>query len=269
MDHEAFHNEVEGRILDNGHGRGLPVHICNLTSKKSYFMLDKAIVCIGCDVCADDGYTVRTVIDNRLLEADEKIIVNGEPIEYLQGETTRADIKYIYFEKAGAYYFPEGGKITVRFYEKAGARRVAVFFEHGLNPVGEKYAYIILPGVSLAKAQGYDLSDIEITRNDSEIQAVKELHSGLVGVAFRGPYEIYGIKAEEPMIAMAKINDKNEIVSLAAADPTQLKDSFAFTVIGANSFSCEDSVTLKKASDGLHVSIKCDSARGRAYRLNR
>ena len=147
MDHEAFHNEIEGRTEDNGHGRGLPVYICTLTSKKSYFMLDSAVVCIGCDVDSSDGYSVRTVVDNRLLDADEYITVNGEKTEFILGDTVREDVKLISFPGDCSYAFPCGARICIRFYEKEGERRVAVWIDHGTDPHGEGYAYIILPGI--------------------------------------------------------------------------------------------------------------------------
>lgn len=267
MDHEAFHNEIEGRIEDNGHGRGLPVHISTLTSKKSYFMLDKAVVCIGCDVSAKDGYAIRTVVDNRLLEEDENIVINGEKISFIPGDVSRDDVKYIYFGKGAAYLFPAEAKLTIRFYEKEGERRVAVWFDHGVDPTSGSYAYVILPGVSLDEAERFDLSDIEILRNDSEIQAVREKHSGLVGIAFRASDEICGIKAHQPMIAMARAED-GKVKSIAAADPTQLLDSFSFSIKNEEDLTSDDGcIALTRHKDSLEVKVSCDSARGRAYYL--
>ena len=267
MDHEAFNNEIEGSSVDNGHGRGLPRHICTLTSKKSYFFFDKAILCMGCDVHSEDGYNVVTVIDNRLLAENEKVVVNGDEIPYSEGDVTREDIKYLYFEGGSAYFFPKGGSVTVRFYEKEGFKRVAVFLEHGVDPISEKYAYLIRLGVTREEAESYDVSDVEITRNDSEIQGARELHSGICAAAFRGAYEIYGIKADQPMIAMAR-KEGERIVSLAAADPTQLLDGFSFSLENGEDLNSTDvNITLNKAAR-LEVKVNCDSARGRAYYLN-
>lgn len=266
MDHEAFHNEVEGRVESNGHGRGWPVHKSTLTSKKSYFLFDRSVVCIGCDVNASDGYAVRTVVDNRLLDKDEEIVINGERIAFEPGDVTRNDVKYIHFGKGAAYLFPEGTKLVLRFYEKAGERRVAVWFDHGVNPKNGSYAYVILPGASEDDIKEYDISDICILRNDSDLQAVSELHSGLVGIAFRAPKELCGIKADQPMIAMARC-ENGKIKSLAAADPTQLLDSFAFSVENGENLSSSDPCIEVDGGVALRVKISCDSARGRAYYL--
>ena len=265
MDHEAFHNEVAGRVESNGHGRGWPLHISTLTSKKSYFLLDRACVCIGCDVAAQDGYGVRTVVDNRLLEADEEIVINGEKIAFTPGTVSRNDVKYIHFNGGAGYLFPVTASLAVRFYEKEGERRCAVWFDHGVDPKGGSYAYVILPGATNEEAAGYDISSVQVLRNDSEIQAVAERHSGLVGIVFRAPEELCGIKAEQPMIAMARAENGNT-VSLAVADPTQLLDGISFTTEG-KLFSDDRCVTVKEEGEKTKVSIIPDSARGRAFYL--
>lgn len=268
MDHEAFHNEVEGKTEDSGHGRGFPVHISTLTSKKSYFMLDGAIACMGCDVNASDGYSVRTVVENRLLEKDDYIVINGERVEFSVGKSTREDVNYILFKRGGAYFFPSKQSVTVSFYEKEGERRCAVWLEHGVNPKSESYYYLILPNATEDEAKKYDLSDIEMIRNDSEVQAIKEKHSGLTGVVLRGALEACGIRSEQPMIAMTR-EECGKIVSMSVADPTQKLDSFAFTVIcGADLSSNDACVSTDKYGEDITVRINCDSARGRAYTLN-
>ena len=270
MDHEAFHNEVEGRVENNGHGRGWPVHISTLTAKKSYFLLDRAVVCIGCDVAAHDGYGVRTVVDNRLLECGEEIVVNGEKIPFTPGDVSRNDVKYLHFAGGAGYLFPEAATVVIRHYEKAGERRVAVWIDHGVNPDGGSYAYIILPGASLEETASYDLTDIEILRNDSGVQAVYEKHSGLLGAAFRTPAKLYGIEAYQPMVTMARYDSEGTVVSIAATDPTQLLEGFSFAVQSVGRLNSRDTGADIRYRNGINrVRINCDSARGRAYYLSK
>ena len=69
------------------------------------------------------------------------------------------------------------------------------------------------------------------------------------------------------MIVMARIEDE-KIESLAAADPTQLLDSFAFVIKNGAELTSEDScIALTRDKDELKVKVNCDSARGRAYYL--
>ena len=266
MDHEAFHNEVEGRKEDNGHGRGLPIHHSTLTSKKSYFMLDRAVVCIGCDVRANDGFAVRTVIDNRLIEDGDEIFVNGEKFDFTPGDVTRDDVKAIHFGRGGAYLFESGQRITLRCYEKEGERRIAAWIDHGKNPDGESYSYVILPGKDPGELISYDASDIEILRNDSEIQAVREVHSGLLGIIFRKAAEFEGIKADQPMIVMMRREKDGKAVSLAIADPTQLLEGYSLSLRSSALLESDDCcVSISREADVCRVKIECDSARGRTY----
>lgn len=67
MDFEAYHRETPEDVVDDGYGGPQPVHKSTLTAKKSYFIFDDEMVCLGSDVTANDGFNVHTVIDNRRL----------------------------------------------------------------------------------------------------------------------------------------------------------------------------------------------------------
>ena len=267
MDHEAFHNEIEGSSFDNGHGRGLPRHISTLTSRKSYFLFDRAVLCIGCEVSAHDGYAVRTVVDNRLLEMGEYITVNGERMDFVPSDTVREDVRLISFPGEVSYLFPEAARLVIRFYEKAGERRVAVWFDHGIDPTDGKYAYIILPGYDSAAAEKYDGSDIEILRNDGKIQCARERHSGLCGLIFREPGELCGVRADQPMVAMLETRE-DKISALAVCDPTQKLEKYSFAVADGE-YQLDEGMICESRSEDCLVTVVTDTAKGRTYNLRR
>lgn len=230
MDYEAFHNEIDEGRPDTGYGRSLPVHKCTLTAKKSWFFFDRAILCIGCDINAEDGYTVRTVIENRALDSDGYIIVDGERLQYTDGEISLA-AQRIFIPNAGGFIFPEGGDIKVSFYENDGASYVALWLDHGIDPNGEKYAYILLPNASEKDVSDYGVGDVEILRNDCEIQCAREKSSSLCGMIFRKAGEIREIKADHGMIAMMR-EENGRITSLCVCDPTQKRTHISLSVNG-------------------------------------
>jgi hyaluronate lyase len=247
MDHESFHNEHDEGRPDTGAGRSLPIYNCTLTSYKSWFFFDKAILCLGCEITANDGYAVRTVVENRALEGDEFIVADGRVIEFEEGEISLS-AKRIFIPHTGGFIFPEGGDLKVRFYENCGVRYVALWLDHGVDPKGEKYAYILLPNASAAEVADYVVSDIEILRNDSEIQSACERSSGLCGIVFRKSGEMRGITADHGMIAMMR--EKNgKIRSLTVCDPTQLRTYISFSV------------------NGKAIRIETDGARGKGYKI--
>ena len=69
------------------------------------------------------------------------------------------------------------------------------------------------------------------------------------------------------MVAMARY-DGERISSLAAADPTQTLDSFAFTLSYDGICTEDGAVSLSERDGKTDVRVLCDSARGRAYYLN-
>ncbi len=245
MDYEAFNNEIDEGRPDTGYGRSLPVYYCTLTAKKSYFFFDGAILCIGCDVCAYDGYSVRTVVENRALDSDEFVIADGKRLNFEKGEFPIA-AERIFIPHTGGFIFPEGGNLRIRFYENGGVRFVAVWFDHGIDPKDEKYAYIILPNASDRDVFDYDLNNVEILRNDGKIQSAKEKSSGLFGIVFREAGELCGITADHGMIAMARQTD-GKTTEITVCDPTQKRTDVSFAV------------------DGKKLEISTDSARGRGY----
>ena len=247
MNYEAFHNEVDEGRPDMGYGRSLPVYKCTLTAKKSWFFFEKAIVAIGCDVSAHDGYAVRTVVENRIFEG-ENVVADGVTIPYFEGERHLA-AKKVYIPHAGGYIFPEGGDLVLRFYENEGVRFLSLYVHHGKDPQGAKYAYVLIPNASLDEALAYDINDIEILRNDGEIQAAKEISSGLCGVIFRTSGEICGVNAHHGMIAMLKEGEGGDVQALTVSDPTQGRKNLSFEVSGKSFL------------------IETDSARGRGYEI--
>lgn len=248
MDYESFHNEIDEGRPDTGAGRSLPMYHCTLTANKSYFFFDRAILCLGSDIVAKDGYAVRTIVENRVLEDDEVILADGSPVPFEEGVISLSD-KRIFIPHAGGFIFPCGGNIMVKFYEKSGLRFASVYFDHGIDPEGEKYAYILLPNVSPAEVLQYDCDNIEILRNDSVIQSARERTSGLCGIVFRSASELCGISADHGMIAMLKQDVNGKISALTVCDPTQRRTDISFSVCGEK------------------VRIETDRARGKGYEI--
>lgn len=248
MDYEAFHNEIDEGRPDVGYGRSLPIHKCTLTAKKSWFFFDKAILCLGCDISARDGFEVRTVVENRMLELNERIIADGKTIEQAEGEIS-VFAQRIFIPRTGGFIFPDGAELKVRYYENGDRLFASVYLDHKKDPENEKYSYILLPGASADDTDRYDASDIVILQNDCRIQSAKERSSGLCGIVFREADSICGISADHRLIAMLRQSCGGEILSLTVCDPTQKRSRISLSV-NAQAFE-----------------IDTDSARGRAYNI--
>lgn len=66
MSLESYHSDVEIGTDKGTYGGPSPIHDCNLTAKKSWFMFDDEIVCLGTDIDASNDVNVLTIVDNRL-----------------------------------------------------------------------------------------------------------------------------------------------------------------------------------------------------------
>jgi len=266
MDYEAFHNEVDEGRADNGYGRSLPVYHCTLTAQKSWFFFDRAIVATGTCISAHDGYSVRTVIENRMLGDEDYVIIDGNKIDYKSGEFTLDNAERVYIPCSGGYFFPNKCRLAVRFYENEGVRFVSIWIDHGIDPQNENYEYILLPNASIAEFEIYDVDDIEVLRNDGQIQAASEMSSGLCGVIFREKASFKEIHAEQPMIIMLRKDKSDNIVSLNTCDPTQKLESFAFSIDNCSKLASADNcISIVNNGAQTQFTVTCDSARGRGY----
>jgi hyaluronate lyase len=247
MDYESFHNERDEGRPDTGAGRSLPVYHCTLTAKKSWFFFDRAVLCMGCDVESHDGYRVRTVLEHRALSDDAFILADGLLINFSEGDQILF-AQRIFIPHTGGIVFHRETELHLRFYENAGVRYASLWLDHGVDPKGEQYAYILLPIATEEATLAYDPSDLEILQNDGILQSARESSSGLCGMIFRDACEMRGVTADHGMIAMMREAD-GAITSLSVCDPTQRRECFSLSV------------------SGQRFKITADDARGRAYRI--
>lgn len=75
---ESYHNAKSSGVEDVGYGGAAPVHKCDLEAKKSYFMFDDEVVCLGADIHSTDNSEVVTVVDNKLSTTTKRM---GEGVE--------------------------------------------------------------------------------------------------------------------------------------------------------------------------------------------
>ena len=267
MDYESFHCEVDEGRPDRGYGRSWPIFHCTLTAKKSYFMLDRAIVLIGTEISASDGFNVRTIVDHRILKDGlNGVQINGRQITEADLGSTHEDVRSVYIPTVGGYLFPAKCGIRMATYQHGGKMFMTICIEHGVDPKNGSYVCVIKPNVppeEIVAAQ--ESQDISVIANDGWIQAVREEHSGLMGIIFRDAGEMGGVRADQPMIAM--IRQKDEELEVVVSDPTQARDSISFSVEGTYAAQSTDPcIVLQKEADRTQLNIACDSARGRAYR---
>lgn len=217
-----------------------------LSARKSWFMFDDEIVCLGNSVSSTDGRAAETIIENRRLGVygNNALTVNGasKPSSpgwsetlvnpswaHLAGTTAGSDI---------GYYFPSAASVNALRESRSGAMKdinttygsttrntrhyLTMWLEHGTNPSGGTYAYVLLPGKSTAQVASYAANpDITIVQNNSIASVVRENKLGITAANhWRDTSNlISGISFDRKAAAIWK-NDGN-VLEIGVSDPTQ------------------------------------------------
>ncbi|MEE4493485.1 polysaccharide lyase 8 family protein [Streptomyces sp. BE230] len=211
-----------------------------LRARKSWFLLDNAVVMLGAGITASNGRTIETVVENRNLGADgrNRLLVNGVPCAVEDGrpaEFGRAG--WAHLQGVGGYVLPGTATLHALREQRTGTwraintgadtggstdpvsrRYVTLWVDHGISPTDAGYAYVLLPGASAAATAVWSHSrPVRIIANDATAQAVEDRRTGLTAVHFWGAGSAAGITASGP--ATVLVRRRGAQVSVAVADP--------------------------------------------------
>ncbi|MFB6986910.1 polysaccharide lyase 8 family protein [Streptomyces sp. NPDC056304] len=233
-----------GAVLDGRYGAAAMEVIgaqgTTLRTKKSWFLLDNAVIALGTGITASDGRTVETIVENRNLGTDGRhgLLVDGvrQPVD--QGWTKDFErARWAHVDGVGGYVFPEGTALRALREQRTGTwraintgadtggsadpvtrRYLTLWFDHGLSPTDARYAYVLLPGASAAATSVWSHSrPVRTVANDATAQAVEVRRAGLTAVNFWGAGTAAGITASGP--ASVLVQRRGGHVSVAVADP--------------------------------------------------
>ncbi|WP_405719135.1 polysaccharide lyase 8 family protein [Streptomyces sp. NBC_00046] len=233
-----------GVVLDGRYGAAAMEVIgaqgTTLRARKSWFLLDNAVIALGAGITASDGRPVETIVENRNLGTDgrHRLLVDGVrlPVEQgWSGEFGRA--RWAHVDSVGGYVFPEGTALHALREQRTGTwraidtgadtggstdpvtrRYLTLWTDHGPSPADAHYAYVLLPGASAAATAVWSRSrPVRIVANDTTAQAVEVRRAGLTAVNFWGAGTAAGITASGP--ASVLVQRQGGHVRVAVADP--------------------------------------------------
>ncbi|MCC8145478.1 MAG: polysaccharide lyase beta-sandwich domain-containing protein, partial [Bacteroidales bacterium] len=210
----------------------------NTSAKKAWFFFDKEIVCLGSDIHSSAPFKVNTTVNQCLLNGDVTISSEGSETSFTKGTFDyENNLDWVFHGKIG-YYFPKKGKLQLNAQEQSGSWfdingnysndlvKKDVFtlsFDHGLNPEGSKYEYIIVPGLTDSEAaKAYDPNNIQIIVNSDSLQAVYHKELKIFGMVFHRAcgFKKNGLtlEADAGCVVLVKDVDKPETI-VYVADP--------------------------------------------------
>jgi hyaluronate lyase len=286
-------NWVGGAQVANTYGAaGMSMHSWNTTlfGKKSWFMFDNEIVCLGAGITCSGPAEVHTTAENQRLGSTitNSLVVNGLTIAPVVGWTSNlpsASASWIALGGAGGYYFPAGSSNSQAVVTSNSGRwsdinggdstttytdnYLKLWFNHGLTPTNAGYAYVLLPTMTSVAVSNYAKSpDIVILTNSTFTQAVKKPALGVVAANFW----TNGTSSAD----LITVNDKASVVTLETSnslvvgisDPTQTnKGNITITLNRAaqSLVSADPGVTVVQLSPKIILAVNVNGAHGKSF----
>ena len=277
------------------------VLVSDLSAKKSYFLFDDEIVCVGSDIrFSTRNNGVNTYVDNRELRESsvsegktlygtDDILVDGvllEKVNSFSSPKHYIDPGWIHAENFGGYYFPDGGEVYVNKtfrqssndgdnsnddYNQINLSHSPFtashsFFElwlsHGAAPQNGTYSYVMLPEKSPEETEAYSLHpDVKIPVATKDLHVVREETLGITSMIFWKAGSYGGITVDVPMILM--VQEQNGIYTLSLSDPTQELQGGTVTVQKPLRLSSADRELTVSGKDSTVIKVDFSKARGK------
>ncbi len=261
-----------------------------LYGKKSYFMLEKEVVCLGSDITAGSANEIHTTVENRRMGSGISSVnlwVDGvATVRSLNSGATLTSPKSCAIEGVGGYYFPDSpNNIRAEFVPSSGKwtdihpydsdtatytdNYLRLIFNHGVRPAGVTYAYTLLPAMTPSEVSGYaNNPQTTILINTDTVQAVKNPVLGVVAANFwsstGGTVDLVTVNKSCSVIVRETFNS----ISVGIADPTQsLTGTITVTLNGRTSLGTLSSypgVTVTGTSP-ITLSVNVNGSKGKSF----
>jgi len=261
-----------------------------LYGKKSYFMLEKEVVCLGSGITARSANEIHTTVENRRMGSNTPSVnlwVDGVATSRpLNWGATLTSPKSCAIEGVGGYYFPDGptniraefvpssGKWTdVHPYDSDTAtytdNYLRLIFNHGARPSGATYAYTLLPAMNPSEVAGYAYNpQTTILSNTDTVQAVKNPTLGVVAANFwsstGGTADLITVDKSCSVIVRETYNS----ISVGLSDPSQTLTGpgglITVTLNRTGTLSSKDpEVSIVRTTPTIQFTANVSAARGK------
>ncbi len=206
-----------------------------LSAKKSWFMFDDKIVCLGTGIQSDEGLPVTTSVNQSYLNGNVETKKEGD------------NFKWILHDNIG-YFFPHPSKMNLETDEVKGrwsdvtkllsedlisSNIFSLYFEHGVNPENDSYQYILLPNSSKKELEDMECELPFVITNSKSKQEVVEKNDRIAGIVFyeAGESELFGgLQTDQPCVVLLK--KEGNVLQVSVADPTQKLNELHLTIKG-------------------------------------
>jgi hyaluronate lyase len=263
----------------------------SLRARKSWFMFDDEIVCLGAGIASAGASEVHTTVEDRRLGIAPacNFTVDGEPFAPVMGWGRRLGrVTWCALDGVGGYYFPGGAEglqaafvpCSGRWSDVTGHARDAsipvftddylkLWFNHGAHPSGAAYSYVLLPNRTAKAVASYaSRPDVTVIANTASVQAAKKPSLGIVAANFwaEGPGAADLITTSAPSSVITCANGRTLCVGVS--DPAQTATGSITVTLGwaAQSLvSADPGVTVAQLSPAIVLRVDVAGSLGRSF----
>ena len=289
------HSWVGGATVGNYGAAGMQfkgVEV-TLTGKKSWFMFDDEIVCLGSGITSTDSRPIETTVEQRKISTtgNNVFTVNGSAKSTALGWTetmTGTSWAHLAGHAAGSdigYYFPINATVKATREARTGAwfdiddsgsttpitrNYLRMTFEHGSSPANATYQYVLLPGRNATRTGQYAAApQVTVLANNANVQAVTETTLGITAANFwtDTSQTIGGITSNKK--ASVLVRDDGPFIDVSVSDPTQLNTgtiALQIALNGGTLLSADAGVTVTQSTPGIIMSVSTANGFGKTFK---
>ena len=233
-----------------------------LRARKSWFCLGSGVLALGSGITGSSGHTVETTLENRNLHpgGTNALTVDGRLQPTVDGwNSAFPNAGWIHLEDVGGYLLLPGaaGPAVVRALREqrtgswaaidngpstAGSAvpctnaYVTLWLDHGVDPAGDSYAYLLLPGASAAEtARRAERADVVVLSNTPALQAIHSSTEELTAANFFTAGALPSVSTSGAASVLLRADGRGRI-RLAVSDPTCTQSSLAVTLTGSTGY---------------------------------
>ncbi len=264
-----------------------------LTGKKSWFMFDDEIVCLGAGITSTDGRPIETTVENRKLSTAgaNAFTVNGTAKSTALGWTEAmpaVNWAHLAGNVAGSdigYYFPQAPTLKAIRDARTGAwvdidsdgsttpitrNFLRLSFEHGNSPANATYQYVLLPGRNATRTGQYAAAPhVNVLANNANVQAVKETTLGITAANFwtDTTQAVGGITSNKK--ASVLVRNDGTFIDVSVSDPTQLNTgtiALQIALDGGTLVSADAAITVTQITPTIAMTVSTAASAGKTFK---
>ena len=253
----------------------------SLHARKTWFFLDDAVVCLGAGIHCDDPEAVLTSVNQCVLNGPVTISAGRQTRELSRGERFTVRLDWVHHDGIGYVLLkPQtatAGAVTqsgnwhaIHRRESAATVERDVFslwIDHGLKPTDARYAYAVLPDVSVEDVRSFsEAPRLTVLAQTPSLQAVASADGRKVQVAFFEPGRLaWGdgrtIEVDVPCLVM--FDETAAPARLHVADPTHRQEAIKVRLSGKYHGSGAQ-YNAARDQTGLTINLPEDGCAGRS-----